>query len=88
VSPDRAAYLDLIAHLRSVMHEGRNLAVIEPFDREFEHLRPTKPWRGSDRVAALGAIAVWCCQPQHNVLTGPEQNRLWKMKEKALDARR
>jgi hypothetical protein len=43
VSTDRAAELDVVIYSRDIVHEGRDLAVIEPFDRELELDRPV--WR-------------------------------------------
>ena len=84
---DWAAQLDFILHLRDVMHVRRNLAVIEPFNRELEFFGLVGSGRGSDRVAALGAITVRRSQSHQNVLTGPKRNGLRKTKEEAFHAR-
>jgi hypothetical protein len=36
VSTDRAAEFDIVIYPRDIVHEGRDLAVIEPFDCELE----------------------------------------------------
>ena len=88
MSADRTAQLDFVIDLRDVMHEGRDLAVIEPFDRELEFFRPTGSGRGSDRIAALGAVTVGRGQPQQDVLARREPNWLRKTEEEAFHARR
>ena len=36
VAADRAADLELVAHLEDVVQEGRDLTVVEPLDRELD----------------------------------------------------
>ena len=55
------AQLDGVAHLRHVMEEGGDLAVVEPLDGELDARGILR--RGRDGVAAFCAIAVRRGQP-------------------------
>src|SRR5690606_21418416 len=63
---DRFRQLDLVADLDHLVEEGRHLAVVQSLDRQFDMAGGA--WRRNDRIAALGAIAVWRRQPHADML--------------------
>ena len=67
VAPDRPAQLELIAGLEHVGEVRRDLAVIEPLDREREEFTVR---RGGDRVAALSLVPVLGGEADVHVLAG------------------
>ena len=80
------AQLDGVAHLRHVMEEGGDLAVVEPLDGELDARGILR--RGRDGVAAFCAIAVRRGQPHIDMLPSAEGKRRGRLKREALHPRR
>ena len=67
VASDGTAQLQLITHAQFLSEVGGDFPVIDPFDSE-RHARCLLGWR-SDRIAALGLVAVFGGEAHIHVLT-------------------
>src|SRR6201999_1942938 len=81
-----ATYLDLVALDEDVMEVGRDLAALEPVDRQLHH--PFLERRGGDRVGALGAVAVRRGEADVVVLAGQVRDPPRRPQAEGLGARR
>ena len=84
--PSGPLQLDLVADLRDIVEERRHLAVVEPFDRQFD--RSVVLRRRGDRIAALRPIAVRRRQPDLDMLPGDEGPVAAGVEKKKLAPRR
>ena len=85
VAADRAAQLELVARPQLVDEVGRDLAVVEPLDRQDEI---AVLGRRGDRVAPLRPIAVLGGQADVDVLSGSMPRPVRRVEDDALRARR
>ena len=69
VAADRPAHLEPVARDHDVVQERRDLAVLDPLDREVDLPGPLR--LGRDRVASARPVAVLGGQPQVEVLARP-----------------
>src|SRR5205807_9008509 len=84
VAADRPAQLDAVAGVELVGQVRRDLAVVEPLDREVD--AGALGGRG-DRVAALGHVAVLGREPDGDVLAGPVAGPALDVEADRLDPR-
>ena len=85
VAADRPAQLELVAGAQLVDQVGRDLAVVQPLDRQRER---AVLGRGRDRVAALRLVAVLGGQPDVDVLAGAVPGQSGRAERERLDPRR
>ena len=71
MSAERSLHLDLVADRRDLVEERRDLAVVQPLDRQFDLVAGLR--RRGDRIAALRGVAVGRRQPDVDMLAGGDR---------------
>ena len=81
VAPDWATELELVSDPQLIGQIGRDLSVLEPFDRDHETF---VGGRGRDRVAALCLVAIGGRETNVEVLAGPVTGPLGSVQNDAF----
>ena len=68
MTSERTSKLDLVADRNDLVKKRRDFAICQKLDCDFDPVR--RAWRGCNRIAAYGLIAVGRHKPQVDVLSG------------------